>query len=151
MQNFWGSFFQRGVKVNIAWIIGLLFAGWVAVAFYIVIMGALEAAESRSIVTAALEERDRQLELKEELEAKAKALGVELPPPPAEEVLAPSREAYLKEYWRMQHLVQPGEYIASYPASFPSFSEPAAPQESPFSSPLEAWKAFLGFGRPRER
>jgi hypothetical protein len=89
MPNFWGSFFQRGVKVNIAWIIGLLFAGWVAVAFYIVIVGALEAAESRGIVTAALQERDRQLELKEELEAKARALGVELPTPQLKKCLPP--------------------------------------------------------------
>ncbi len=151
MRRFWDSLFQKGVSINVAWIIGLVFAGWAAVAFYIVITGALEAVESRVHVTEALRERDQQIELKEELEAKARALGVELPNPPPEEVLAPSREAYLKEYWRMQRLVRPGEFIASYPASFPTLSEPSAAQENPFSSPLEAWKALLGFGRPCER
>ncbi len=150
MQNFWDSFSQKVLRINIAWIIGLVFAGWVAVAFYIVIAGALEAAESRVNVAAALKEKVQQLELKEELEAKARALGVELPSPPPEEVLAPSREAYLKEYWRMQRLIRPGELIASYPASFPPLSEAAATQEIPFSSPLEAWKALFGFGLPTE-
>lgn len=151
MQEFWGRFFQRGVKINVAWIIGLIFMGWVVTAFYIALTEALETAEARVYLTSALHDRDQQLELREELRAKARALGLEsFTTPVPDEVLAPSREAYLKEFWRMQRFVRPGESIASYPLapeSFPPPSEPSLPAEHPFSSPLEAWKALLGFTR----
>ncbi|MCS7285786.1 MAG: hypothetical protein RMK30_07180 [Anaerolineae bacterium] len=152
MQEFWGRFFQRGIKINVGWIIGLIFVGWVVTAFYITVTEALETAEARVYLTSALHERDQQLELREELKAKARALGIESSTASGE-VLAPSREAYLKEFWRMQRLVRPGESISSYPLapeSFPPRFEPSPPSENPFSSPLEAWKALLGFIRSPE-
>ncbi len=134
-----------------AWIIGLLFAMWVATAYYIVIIEALETAETRVHFTAALQERDLQLELKEKLEAEARAFGLEIGGAPApEEVLAPSREAYLKEFWRMQRFIRPGESIASYPSAAEEFSssrEPSIPTEKAFDAPLEAWKALFGLTR----
>jgi len=146
--SFPGRFIQRGVKINIAWIIGLILAGWVITAFYIAVTAALEAVEARARLTSAIQERNQQLELKEELEVKARALGIIATSSPHDEVLTPSREAYLKEFQRMQHLIRPGEKIVSYPLaseSFPPLSEPLIPGEKLFSSPLEAWKALLGF------
>lgn len=146
--SFPGRFFQKRVRLNIAWIIGLILTGWVATAFYIAVTAALEAVEARTHLTAALQERNQQLELKEELESKARALGIKIASPSPDEVLAPSPEAYLKEFKRMQHLIQPGETIVSYPLapeSFPPLSEPPTPGQKPFSSPLEAWKALFGF------
>ncbi len=144
-------FFQRGLKINVAWIIGLIFAAWTATAFYITITESMETVEARIRLNEAMRDRDQQIELREELEAKARAFGLktEGTPPPGE-VLAPSPEAYLKEFWRMQHLVRPGESIASYPLaveSFPSPSGPAPSAAQPFTSPLEAWKALFGLNR----
>ncbi len=115
--------FQKGLRVNVAWLIGLIFVAWVALAFYIAITEAVESTEARAQFAAALQEREAQLELKEELEARARALGIEAAGPHApEEVLAPSREAYLKEFWRKQRLVRPGEFIASCPLVAEKFS-----------------------------
>ena len=153
-----------GFTINVNWMLGGLLVIWVGWAIYAALSSAAEVSRANLKLTAVYRDKSIQEEMKQELEERARIVGVEVPGTPTptpepgvvptREVLVPSREALLKEEMRFRRLVKSGERIIPLPelaTGVPVSGEPSSSPSYTPQTPLEAWKLLLGLGGAGQR